>query len=61
VKAQSNAYFRILEKHPEMKDVFRLGNYVVWMSPSGTALVLDQNGGKEELTDAEIGELFAKK
>ena len=26
VKAQSDAYFRILEKHPEMKDVFRLGN-----------------------------------
>ena len=25
VKAQSDAYFEILEKHPEMKDVFRLG------------------------------------
>ena len=54
VKAQSDAYFRILEKHPEMKDVFRLGNHLVWISPSGTALVIDQNDGKEKLTDAEI-------
>ena len=61
VKAQSDAYFKILEQHPEMKDVFRLGNYVVWISPSGTALALDQNNGKEKLEDAEIAELFAKK
>ncbi len=44
----------ILEKHPEMKDVFRLGNHVVWISPSGTALVIDQNDGKEKLDDEEI-------
>jgi Ca-activated chloride channel family protein len=61
VKAQSDAYFRILEKHPEMKDVFRLGNFVVWLSPSGTALVIDQNEGKDKLDDAEIAALFAKK
>jgi Ca-activated chloride channel family protein len=61
VKAQSDAYFKILEKHPEMKDVFRLGNYVVWISPSGTALVVDQNEGKEKLEDAEIASLFVKK
>jgi Ca-activated chloride channel family protein len=61
VKAQSDAYFRILEKHPEMKDVFRLGNYVVWISPSGTALVVDPSNGKEKLDDAEIDGLFAKK
>ncbi|HSQ57788.1 MAG TPA: VIT domain-containing protein [Gemmata sp.] len=61
VKAQSDAYFKILEQHPEMKDVFRLGNYVVWISPSGTALVVDQNNGKEALEDKEIAELFAKK
>jgi Ca-activated chloride channel family protein len=61
VKAQSEAYFKILEKHPEMKDVFRLGNFVVWISPSGTALVIDQTQGKEKLDDAEIAALFAKK
>ena len=61
VKAQSDAYFRILKKHPEIKDVFRLGNYVVWISPSGTALVIDQNNGEEKLEDSEIEALFAKK
>jgi len=61
VKAQSQAYFDILEKHPEMKDVFRLGNFVVWISPSGTALVIDQTTGADKLTDAEIASLFAKK
>jgi Ca-activated chloride channel family protein len=61
VKAMSDAYFKILDKHPEMKDVFRLGNYIVWMSPSGTALVIDQNAGKDKLEDSEIEALFVKK
>jgi Ca-activated chloride channel family protein len=61
VKAQSAAYFRILEKHPEVKDVFKLGNYLVWVTPSGKALVIDANDGKDTLTDAEIDALFAKK
>ena len=61
VKAQSEAYFRILEMQPKMRDVFRLGNYLVWMTPNGTALVVDQNDGKEKLTDAEIEGLFVVK
>ncbi|MBX9624404.1 MAG: hypothetical protein K2X82_11400, partial [Gemmataceae bacterium] len=61
VKAQGPAYFRILEKHPGMKDVYRLGNYVVWVAPSGQALVIDPNDGKDELADAEIDALFAAK
>ncbi len=61
VKAQSKAYFDILAAHPEMKDVFRLGNSVVWISPSGTALVIDQNDGKEELEATGIEALFVKK
>lgn len=61
VKSQSDAYFRILEKYPAMKDVYRLGNHVVWVAPSGVALVIDQNNGKEQLTDAEIEVLFAPK
>jgi Ca-activated chloride channel family protein len=44
-----------------MKDVYRLGNYVVWTAPSGQALVIDVNDGKEKLDDAEIDALFAKK
>jgi Ca-activated chloride channel family protein len=58
VKAQSPAYFRILELHPKMKDVFRLGNYLVWTAPSGTALVIDTSEGKDKLPDEEINKLF---
>lgn len=61
VKSQSDAYFRILEKQPAMKEVFRLGNHLVWVAPNGTALVIDQNDGKEELADKEIEALFAAK
>jgi Ca-activated chloride channel family protein len=59
VKAQSDAYFRILEKQPKMRDVFRLGNYVVWITPNGSALVIDQNDGTDKLTDDDIDRLFA--
>jgi Ca-activated chloride channel family protein len=58
VKAQSPAYFRMLERQPRVKDVFRLGNYLVWVTPSGTALVIDMHDGKEKLTDEEIDKLF---
>lgn len=61
VKAQSDAYFRILEKQPEMKDIFRLGNYLVFVTPSKTALIVDMNDGKEKLTDEEIAALFVAK
>ncbi len=57
VKAMSAAYFRILARHPEMKDVLRLGNRLVWVTPSGTALVIDA-GGKESLGEDEIDKLF---
>jgi Ca-activated chloride channel family protein len=60
VKAMSAAYFRILARHPEMKDVFRLGNRVVWVTPCGTALVIDADG-KETLGDDEIDKLFIAK
>ncbi|HUR52984.1 MAG TPA: VIT and VWA domain-containing protein [Gemmataceae bacterium] len=61
VKAQGEGYFRILEKQPQMKDVYRLGNHLVWVTPSGTALVIDQENGAEKLTDAEIDALFVAK
>ena len=60
VKAQSEAYFRILERRPEVKDVFRLGNYLVWLTPSGTALVIDATDGKTKLDDKDIDKLFKK-
>ena len=58
IKAQSDAYFRILELQPKMKDVFRLGNHLVWIAPNGTALVIDANDGQVKLPDAEIEALF---
>ena len=58
VKSQSAGYFRILERHPKMKEVFAVGNYFVWVSPSGTALIVDQNDGQETLTDEIIDRLF---
>jgi Ca-activated chloride channel family protein len=61
VKAQSDAYFRILERQPQVKDVFRLGNHLVWVAPNGTALVIDAGDGKDKLSDAEIDKLFIAK
>ncbi len=59
VKAMSKAYFRILERHPSIRQVFQLGNYLVWVTPSRTALVIDSNDGVEQLSDADIDRLFA--
>jgi Ca-activated chloride channel family protein len=59
IKAMSNAYFKLLERKPEMKEVLQLGNALVWIAPSGTAIVIDPSSGKEELSDEEIDRLFA--
>lgn len=61
VKAQSDAYFRILERHPKIKDVYQLGNYVVWVTPNNTVLAIDANTGAEKLSDEEIDRLFLVK
>ena len=61
VKAQSEAYFRLMEKQPRLREVFRLGNHLVWVTPSGTALVVDPTRGKDKLSDAAIAKLFARK
>jgi Ca-activated chloride channel family protein len=61
VKAQSAAYFRILERHRRMREVFQLGNHLVWVTPNGTALVIDTGDGKEALSDGEIDRLFASR
>lgn len=58
IKAMSDAYFRILERHAIVKDVFQLGNHLVWVTPSGTALVIDTSDGKEKLSDEDIDKLF---
>ena len=61
VKAQSNAYFKMLERQAKLREVFQLGNHLVWVTPNNTALIIDTSTGKEELSDKEIDELFVKK
>jgi len=61
IKAQSDAYFKLLEKQPELKDVFRMGNYLIWIAPSGTALIIDAKNGKTDLDAREIDTLFTAK
>jgi Ca-activated chloride channel family protein len=61
VKAQSDAYFKLLEQQPKLKEVFRLGNHLVWVAPNGTALVIDTSTGKDKLDDDEIAKLFVAK
>lgn len=58
VKAMSPAYFRILQRHPEMRKVFSMGNHLVWVAPNRTALIVDVAGGAESLDDAVIDALF---
>jgi Ca-activated chloride channel family protein len=61
VKAQSDAYFKLLENQPKLREVFRLGNHLVWVAPNGTALVIDTSTGKDQLNDDEITKLFVAK
>jgi Ca-activated chloride channel family protein len=60
VKAMSAAYFRILERHPEAKKIFGIGNHLVWVTPSQVALVIDPTAGAETMTDADIDALFVR-
>ncbi len=61
IKAQSDAYFKLLARQPKLRDVFRLGNYLLWVTPNGTALVIDTGTGKDNLRDDEIDKLFIAK
>jgi len=59
LRVLGKAYFRILAQHPELSPIFALGNRVTWVSPSGTALVI-HNQGQDEVTDATLDRLFAR-
>ena len=53
------AYFRLLAQHPELSPIFAMGNRVTWVSPGGTALVIDDQG-QDEVTDAALDRLLAQ-
>lgn len=59
VQAQSDAYFRLLEKQPQLRKLFGLGNYLIWVTPGNTALVIDTQEGKKTISDQEIEQMFA--
>jgi Ca-activated chloride channel family protein len=58
IKAQGDAYFSILQRHPEMAEVFRLGNRVVWVTPNRSVLVIDPTDGLQQMSDDEVDRLF---
>ncbi len=59
VQAQSDAYFRLLEKQPQLSKLFGMGNYLIWITPSGTALIIDTQEVKSTISDQEIDKLFS--
>jgi Ca-activated chloride channel homolog len=61
VKAFSPAYFQLLERQPQLKELFQLGNYLVWVAPSGSALVIDLAHGEEKWDEAKMSKLFKEK
>ncbi len=61
IKALSKAYFRMLEKHPVLQEVFQLGSRVIWVAPAAPRVVIDQAGGLDTMSDDEIERLFVKK
>jgi len=58
LKAMSEAYFRMLKRHPQMSEVFELGNRVVWVTPSRTVLIIDATAAEEQMNDVDIDRLF---
>jgi Ca-activated chloride channel family protein len=61
LKALSDGYFKLLDHRPQLKELLALGNYLVFVTPSGTALVIDLNDGVEQLSDEELARLFPSK
>lgn len=58
IRAFGAAYFRLLERHGELRPILALGTHVVWVAPSGTALVVDDQGD-DQVSDAVLDGLFA--
>jgi Ca-activated chloride channel homolog len=51
------AYFRLLNSHPELGPVFALGKRITWVSPSGTAVIVDAQG-RDDADEASLNRLF---
>jgi hypothetical protein len=58
VKWGSEAYFRLLREHPELKEIFSLGERIVLTTARGQAVAVDADEGVEKLSDDEMKALF---
>lgn len=54
------AYFKMLELHPELKNLFALGEHVLFLTPSGQAVLIAAEG-KDEIPEAELRAWFESK
>ncbi len=59
LRALGKAYFQLLADHPELSAIFALGTRITWVSPSGTALVIDKQGS-DNPSDAALNHLFER-
>ena len=57
LRVLGKAYFRLLASHPELRSVFALGNRITWVSPSGTAVIIDSQG-RDDADQASLDRLF---
>jgi Ca-activated chloride channel family protein len=57
LRVLGQAYFNLLAAHPELSAIFALGNRVTWVTPSGTALVIDKQG-QDNAPDAILDRLW---
>jgi Ca-activated chloride channel family protein len=59
IKWGSEAFFRLVREKPPLREILSLGQRVVVVTARGQAIALDIDEGAEQLTDAQMKELFA--
>ncbi len=59
LRVLGKAYFKLLADHPELSAIFALGSRLTWVSPSGTALVIDKQG-QDSSSEAALNHLFER-
>jgi hypothetical protein len=59
LRVLGNAYFQLLAEHPELSAIFALGSRLTWVTPSGTALIVDKQG-QDKPADALLNRLFER-
>jgi len=58
VKWGSEAFFRLVREKPPLREILSLGQRVVVVTARGQAVAVDADEGAEQLTDAQMKELF---